>query len=307
MQDNKIPIVVICGATASGKSSLALSIVKEIDSVIINADSMQVYSEIPVVTAQPSVGELQSYPHELYGVMSVNEACSVAQWIAMVLPIIDRCRNAGKVPILVGGTGMYISGLMDGLSVIPEIPDSVRKETQELLHMNGNQFIHDKLAELDSISAEKLNVNDTQRIIRAYEVVCHTGKPISYWHNQKRSFYDKKEFLTFCVDIDRKKLYKQCEKRFDMMLDNGAIEEVERLNYAKINPELPAMKALGVPEILKLIRGEWELDMVVENAKRSTRRYAKRQMTWFRNQLKGSVCITPTDKDVIIKAIKKYS
>jgi tRNA dimethylallyltransferase len=173
--------------------------------------------------------------------------------------------------------------------------------------MNGNKFIHDKLAELDPISAEKLNVNDTQRIIRAYEVVYHTGKAISCWHNQKRNFYDKKEFLTFCVDIERKNLYKRCEKRFDMMLDNGAVEEVERLNYAKINPQLPAMKALGVPELLKLIRGEWELDMAIENAKTSTRRYAKRQMTWFRNQLKDAACISPTDKDIIIQAIKEYS
>lgn len=284
------PIIVICGPTASGKSHIALSIAQERHSVIINADSMQVYREIPVLSAQPTLDEQQDVPHKLYGVFPASEPCSVVRWIDMAKKAIDETHSLGRIPILVGGTGLYLKSLMYGIAEIPDIPSEVRSNTQDLLKEVGNDMFHAMLAEKDPVMAVKIQPGDSQRMLRAYEVVEHTGTSLNIWQNMPtNALYPEESFLALFINPEREILYESCDSRFLMMIENGAIDEVMELDQQGYDTDLPAMKALGVPQLLEYIHGDTVLHTAISQAQKATRNYAKRQVTWFRHQLPNVV------------------
>lgn len=279
--------ILLAGPTASGKSALAIAIAKEFDGVVINADSMQVYSGLQVITARPSAEEEAACPHRLYGVLAPDDYCSAARWRDMALAEIAACHAAGKLPIICGGTGLYFEILTKGIAQIPPISDAVRGELRELHRAQGNQVIYDRLAMRDPEMAAKLNLGDSQRLLRALEVVEETGVPLSEW--QRKSSEGpvlEGPRLWLALSPDRNWLYERCERRLDWMVDDGAaIVEIETLQQLKLDPALPVMKALGVPEISAYLGGEIDLETAKDRVKLYTRRYAKRQMTWVRNKM----------------------
>ncbi|WP_025899320.1 tRNA (adenosine(37)-N6)-dimethylallyltransferase MiaA [Sneathiella glossodoripedis] len=279
--------ILLAGPTASGKSALAIAIANEFDGVIINADSMQIYSGLSVITARPDPQEEAAAPHSLYGVLSPDDYCSAARWRDMALAKISACHAAGKLPILCGGTGLYFEILTKGIAQIPSISDEVRENLRELQRREGNQVIYDRLLQKDPQSASRLNVGDSQRLLRALEVVEETGIPLSEWHKKEADGPILEcPRLWLALLPDRQWLYDRCEKRLDWMIDEGgAVEEVAALLQRDLDPTLPAMKALGVPEISAYLAEELTLEEAKERIKLLTRRYAKRQMTWVRNKM----------------------
>ena len=283
------PILIIAGPTASGKSGLALATAIEFDGVIINADSMQIYQQLRILTARPSESDLAEAPHKLYGVLPAAQVCSVGIWREMAIAEIKAAWNAGKLPILVGGTGLYFKSLMEGLSHIPDISEDVRRETRARHAEIGGPAFHDELAAIDPASAARLNPGDTQRIIRAVEVFQATGRSLTEWHKDDPAIppLGARYYVTV-FEPPRDALYRACEARFDWMIENGALEEAEALIKLDMDRNLPAMKALGVAEISQYLAGDITLEEAIVHAKQVTRNYAKRQLTWFRNQINAS-------------------
>ena len=276
-------IKIICGATASGKSARAIDIAKTCGGVIINADAMQIYQELRIVTARPSVQDELEVPHKLYGVISAKEACSVAKWLEMAKIAIDETLANNKLPIVTGGTGLYIKALLEGLSPIPDIPPEVREEATKLWEEQGNQALQER----DAIMSERLEEGDKQRQIRALEVLLATEKSLAYWQEIPRDKpYPNANFEYEYIDIPRSDLYERCNARFIKMLDEGGLEEVKKLHEMKISENMPAMRAVGVPEIIAYLNEEYNLETAIAKAQQATRNYAKRQITWFRHQLK---------------------
>ncbi|MEH6496876.1 MAG: tRNA (adenosine(37)-N6)-dimethylallyltransferase MiaA [Pseudomonas marincola] len=279
--------LLLAGPTASGKSALAISIAKEFDGVVINADSMQVYSGLRVITARPDAAEEASAPHELYGVLAPDDFCSAARWRDMALTEIAKCHAKGKLPIIVGGTGLYFEILTKGIAHIPAISDKVRDGLRLLQKEQGNQIIYDRLLEKDPKMAAKLNLGDTQRLLRALEIVEETGIPMTEWH-QKSPEGPVLECprLWLALMPERQWLYDRCDRRLDWMIEEGgAIEEVRLLLEQNLDPALPVMKALGVPEIIEILRETLTKAEALARIKMLTRRYAKRQTTWVRNKM----------------------
>ncbi|HET8727456.1 MAG TPA: tRNA (adenosine(37)-N6)-dimethylallyltransferase MiaA [Alphaproteobacteria bacterium] len=281
-------VVVIGGPTASGKSGLALDLARVLDGVVINADSMQVYRELSVLTARPGPADMAHAPHRLYGVLSGEERCSVARWRAMSLAEIDAAHGAGKLPIVVGGTGLYLRALMAGLADIPEIPEPIRAATGELFEALGGAAFHDELRRRDPKAATRLPPGDRQRLVRAFEVMAATGRSIVDWQNEPAAASQGLSFHAIALMPEREPLYAACNARFLAMMDSGALDEVRDLAHAELDPSLPVMKALGVPELLGHLAGNLMLDEAVAAAQQATRRYAKRQLTWFRHQWPGA-------------------
>lgn len=280
------PILIIAGPTASGKSGLALAAADKYDGVIINCDSMQVYRELRLITARPSEADEAKAPHKLYGVIPASEACSAGIWREMAVPEIEACWQAGKLPIITGGTGLYIKALVEGLSEIPEVPVEIREEVTARRDDIGAEAFHQELSEFDPISAARLSPGDRQRMIRAYEVYLGTERSLTDWHKDAPTTPPlKAHYQSVIFEPPREELYAKCEARFDWMIENGALDEVAALRDLKLDPSLPAMKALGVPELIAYLKGEMSLEEATLAAKQATRRYAKRQMTWFRNQI----------------------
>lgn len=284
----------IGGPTASGKSALALELAKRLSAkarraVILNADALQLYRDLRILTARPSEADEAAIPHRLYGVLDASERGSVAHWLSLIREEIDAVLAEGWTPIVVGGTGMYLHALQNGLASVPEIDPDVRSRAV-LRHAEiGGRAFRLELASLDPASAAKLHDGDTQRLIRAYEVVTGTGRSLQDWHaRQTEKPPEHWRFASFVVEPTRPMLYASCDRRFDLMLQQGAMEEVKRLAARGLAPELPAMKAVGVPELLHVLRGEWTIDQAREKAQQATRNYAKRQLTWFRHQLPGA-------------------
>ena len=279
----QIPLILIGGPTASGKSGLAMQIARQKNGCIINTDAMQIYAGLSILTAQPSARDKAEIPHLLYEVLDAAEASSAGKWLTLARAAIDEARQAGRTPILVGGTGMYFSSLLGGLADIPLIPDEARQEATKLYEAVGEENFRKQLAARDLESAARIARNDRQRLIRAYEVVTHTGKSLGAWYKQGQV---ENKFSTewHLLMPPREELYAACDKRFLTMIENGAIEEVQKLLARDLSSDLPAMKILGVREIGEYLRGETTLDAVITKAQQMTRNYAKRQMTWFRNQ-----------------------
>jgi tRNA dimethylallyltransferase len=284
----KTLVVAIGGPTASGKSALALAVAEAFGGTVINADSMQVYRELTILTARPEGADLARAPHALYGVLPASARGSAAWWRTAALAEIETARDAGRLPVVVGGTGLYLRALMNGLAEIPPVPEAVREEARRRFREVGGPAFRAELVARDPDSA-RLDANDATRLTRAWEVVEATGRPLSEW--QRESAHGAPghlRFLTAVLTPPREPLYAACDRRFGAMMERGALEEARALDALGLDPDLPAMKALGVPELRRFLAGEWTLEQAVDKARQTTRNYAKRQLTWFRHQLPAS-------------------
>lgn len=280
------PVIIVAGPTASGKSVLAIRIAAAVGGTVINADSMQMYRELRVLTARPTPEDEARVPHRLYGVMSAAERCSAGRWRTLALAEIAAARAAGSVPVLAGGTGLYIKALLEGLSPIPDIPAEIREAARRKLATDGREAVFADLAARDPVTAARTSPSDTQRLLRALEVLLATGEPLSRWQGRKAcADMPLIGALTLVLLPPRETLYAACDARFGQMLRQGALEEVARLDAMRLSPDLPAMRAVGVRELLRHLHGEIGLAEAAELARRATRRYAKRQTTWLRHQM----------------------
>jgi tRNA dimethylallyltransferase len=277
------PVLVIAGPTASGKSALALDLAAAYGGTIINADALQVYRDLLTLSARPDAAALARVPHLLYGCLEAAERGSAGKWRAMALVAIEAALAAGRPPIVVGGTGLYLRALQDGLAAIPPVPPAFRAEAAESYRALGGPVFRELLATLDPVSAERLEVGDRQRLVRAYEVVRATGISILGWQ-QGRGEPAPYRFAKILIMPPREALYAAIDARFRAMIAAGGLAEAAALMARGLDPELPAMKAVGMSELMRHLRGEIGLDEAILLAQRATRRYAKRQTTWFRHQ-----------------------
>jgi tRNA dimethylallyltransferase len=280
-------VIIVAGPTASGKSSLALALAEECGGIIINADSMQVYRDLPVLTAQPGAVERARVPHRLYGVIDAAERCSAGRWRGLALTEIERSRAERRLPVLVGGTGLYLRALLEGLAPVPPVSAGAREAARALHTRLGGAAFREALAALDPETAERLNAGDRQRLIRAYEVVAATGRPLSSWRREHEEVPLQRAAAILLLP-PRAALYAACDARLLAMMEEGAPAEVEALLRRGLDPSLPAMKAVGVRELAGLLAGRSTREAAVAAAQQATRRYAKRQYTWFRHQLPES-------------------
>ncbi|WP_289079291.1 tRNA (adenosine(37)-N6)-dimethylallyltransferase MiaA [uncultured Thalassospira sp.] len=286
------PVLIVAGPTASGKSALALDMAEAFDGVVINADSMQVYSELRVLSARPDESETSRAPHRLYGVLSGREACSAGKWRDMAMAEINDCHAQGKLPIVTGGTGMYLNALTEGIAPIPDVPSRIRDSVTAELEDIGHAAFFEKLKKNDPETAATLDGANTQRMIRAAEVFAHTGRGLASWHKEPMVPPPANmKFKKLCYMPPRDILYDRCDRRFDLMLEQGAIDEVRDLIALGLPDTTPVMKAVGVRELGAYLAGEIDLATAREKSQRETRRYAKRQLTWFRHQM--------SDKEII--------
>ena len=280
------PVLIVAGPTASGKSALALAVAEESDGVVINADSMQVYAELRILTARPGPHDEARAQHRLYGVLPVTEVCSAARWRDMAIAAISEAHEAGRLPVLCGGTGLYLRALMQGLSPIPEIPDEVRRDIRQRLARDGPAAQYERLRGCDPEAAARLAPGDRQRVARALEVLSATGRPLSDWLAlPPEGPPPGLRFQVVLLAPSRETLYAACDERLVEMVRAGALEEVEALRQEGLDPALPAMRALGVPAFLRHQAGELGLEEAIDMAQQATRRYAKRQTTWFKHQI----------------------
>ena len=278
------PVIIIAGPTASGKSALALELAAVLCGTIINADSQQIYRDLPVLTAQPDNAALRRAPHRLYGYLDAAERGSVARWRKLALDQIAAAHSVGSLPILVGGTGLYLRALRHGLAPVPEIPPDIRAEAIALYQELGGAAFRERLAALDPAAAARLPPTDRTRLTRAWEVAHATRRPLAEWQSRAADETPYR-FATLLLMPPREALYAASDARFAKMIAAGALGEVSALAARGLDPNLPAMKAVGVPELLRHLRGDISLAEAIAAAERATRRYAKRQMTWFRHQL----------------------
>lgn len=286
------PVLIVAGPTASGKSALALAAALVFDGVVINADSMQVYRELRILTARPDPDAEFRVPHRLYGALSVRDTCSAARWRAMAVAEIAAAHQTDRLPVICGGTGLYLRALTDGLSPIPEIPDPVRKAVRERLAREGLPTLYAALEAVDPITAARLPPGDTQRITRALEVHSATGRPLAEWQAVPAEGPPPGlRFMTILLQPPRAVLYAACNARLETMMAEGALAEVQALRQSGTDPTLPAMKALGVPDFLRYLAGDMTRAYAVAAAQQATRRYAKRQSTWFNNQIIADLTI----------------
>lgn len=275
-----IDVIILTGPTASGKSKAAVELAQRIKGEIINADSMQLYRHMPILTACPTEAEKTVVQHHLYQVLGDKDLGSAGWWYHEVCDLIKQIRSQERVPILVGGTGLYLYTLVHGLSQIPPVPDAVRQQARELAQKDN---FHAIVAQYDPIAAQKLHPSDTQRLTRALEVSLATGKSIYDWQAKtlkKTNF----SMAKFALMPERSQIYEAINDRFDQMIVNGAVDEVQQLMKIPLREDSPLLRAVGVPELTAFIKGELSQSDAIEQAKQSSRNYAKRQITWIRNQ-----------------------
>lgn len=294
MLSSKQDIYIVAGPTASGKSARAITLALQLDGVIVNCDSMQIYDGMPLLCAQPSQEDLNTVPHCLYSHLHPNDVCSAGNWREIAEPIIADILSRGQTPIVVGGSGLYIRALMDGLSPMPDISDAVRRAVVARYEEEGAEAFYADLKARDPVMAARFHVNHKARIVRAMEVLEETGISLAQWQALPRS--GPPEDWSFNVEIvmpERDVLYQRCNERLLWMLDHGAWEEVAafaaRVENGEVNAGVPLTKALGYKPLLACLRGEMSQEEAIILAQAETRHYAKRQSTWFRNQLHGHV------------------
>jgi tRNA dimethylallyltransferase len=294
LEDAAKQAVLIAGPTASGKSALALALAKELRGTIINADSMQVYRDLRIITARPTQAEEAYVPHRLYGHVDAAENYSTGRWCVDVSAALREAQAAGQLPIVVGGTGLYFKALTQGLAAIPPTPAEVRSRVRARAQVEGIAALHAELRARDPATAKRLMPGDRVRVTRALEVVLATGRSLSDWQREGMTpALEACSTARIFLDVDRRELYPRIDMRFDAMLAAGAPEEVSALRSRNLDPALPAMKAHGVPWLMRHLAGEIDLATAAEGAKRDTRRYTKRQMTWFRHQLPDWTWVAP--------------
>jgi tRNA dimethylallyltransferase len=278
--------VLIAGPTASGKSALALGVAERIGGIVINTDSMQVYRDLKIITARPDVAEEARAPHLLYGHVDAAENYSVGRFLIDAATALESVRAQDRVPVFTGGTGLYFKALTRGLAAIPPVPADVRAAVRARLDAAGPRALHAELACRDPVVAARLRPADRTRIARALEVVEATGRSIADWqHDGMPPLLGTARLARVFLAPDRAALYRRIDARFDVMLSAGALDEVRALAQRRLDPLLPAMKAHGVPWLIRHLAGDMALDAAADEAKKDTRHYAKRQFTWFRHQL----------------------
>jgi tRNA dimethylallyltransferase len=294
--------ILIAGPTASGKSALAIRLARRLGGVVVNADSMQVYRDLRVLTARPSAAEEGLVPHRLYGHVDAAVNWSVGQWLNDVQEVLEATWDDGAMPIVTGGTGLYFKALTEGLSRMPSVGEAVRASARALAEGRPTAALHARLAERDPLTAARLRPTDRQRILRALEVLEASGRPLAAWQDAPRAapILAPDQWLGVFLAPGRLTLRAGIEARFHAMLAAGALAEVEALAARRLDPALPAMRAHGVPWLLAHLRGEIGIDAAAERAIADTRRYAKRQFTWFRNQLPGFAWVDPVEAEAAV-------
>jgi len=281
---NTPPVLLIAGPTASGKSALALRLAEAMDGEIVNADALQLYADLRLLTARPTAEEEALAPHHLFGVSDGADGWSVGRWLNAALPVLDAIATRGRRAIVVGGTGLYFRALTRGLADIPAVPAAVRHAVAEIYERLGEDAFRQALGKRDPAAAARIAPSDRQRLLRAYEVAEATGKALSDWQSDTTAPLAPGQWRAVVLEPERKALYDRCDARLEAMVQEGALEEVRALMARHLDPLAPIMKAVGVRELAAHLSGELTLAEAVALAQQETRRYAKRQMTWFRNQ-----------------------
>lgn len=281
-------LVLLCGPTASGKSALALALAEALGGTLINADSMQVYKDLRVLTARPTPDEEARVPHRLYGVLDGAEVCSAARWADMAATAARETWAEGRLPLMVGGTGLYLRALTEGLAAIPDIPPDVRDAARTRVAAEGAPAAHGALAVRDPDTAARIDPGNAQRVARAWEVLEATGRPLSFWQDRPpvRPLPEAR-VLTLVLDPPREALRAAIDARFVRMVEAGALDEVSALLARRLAPDAPVMKAVGVPDLAAHLTGEIDLSTAVARAQAASRQYAKRQRTWIRGQVQA--------------------
>jgi len=302
--DLKSKIILISGPTASGKSNFAIKLAKKINGEIVNADSMQVYKELKILSARPDPKDYQKIKHHLYGFHNVKKSFSTGDWIKLAVKKINELKKRKKIPIFVGGTGLYFKALTDGLVNIPNIPVRSRNKIRVLQETLGQKKFYQKLLKLDLKSKNKINPTDVQRSIRAYEVKLFTKKSLHDWFRKTKSYFKEDEFFKIYIDYPRKDLIERIEKRTEQMIKMGAINEVKRFIKLKIKKDNSVNKAIGINEIKEFLNQELELRDIIEKISIKTRQYAKRQSTWARGNMMSWFKLQPQEINKFLKKIK---
>jgi len=291
--DIRSKIILISGPTASGKSNFAVKIANKINGEIINADSMQVYKQLKILTARPNKEEQKNIKHHLYGVVDVNKSFSTGQWLKLAIKKIKEIRKRKKTPILVGGTGLYFQSIINGLVKIPNIPLKLRNKVRFIQKKEGQKKFYKKLLKLDKKVKGKFDSNDTQRSIRAFEIKLYTKVSMYDWLNKTKPVFNENEFLKLYIDFNREELIKRISLRTVKMLQKGAIEEVKKLSTKKIKKDFSVNKVIGVNELRQYLKKQMTLYEVRKLISIRTRQYAKRQATWARSRMLSWNKISP--------------
>ena len=302
--DHKSKIILIAGPTSSGKSNFALKLAKKIKGEIINADSMQVYKQLQILTARPKKKDLKKIKHHLYGFCDVKKNYSAGEWLKLLLNKIKDIRRRKKVPIVAGGTGLYFKALTDGLVKIPNIPMKIRNKIRLMQKKLGQTKFYNKLLKLDPLIKNKIDKNDIQRSIRAYEIKHQTKKSIIEWFKKTKVFFSSDEFIKLYIDYPRESLINRINLRVEGMFKDGAIEEVRRFNKIKVKKENSSNKVIGIKEITNLLNKQCTLEQAKELIAIKTRQYAKRQATWARGQMQSWQKINPNNLSLTLKKLK---
>ena len=302
--DFKSKIILISGPTASGKSNFSIKLAKKVNGEIVNADSMQVYKELKILSARPSPKEYQKIKHHLYGFHSVKKNFSTGDWLKIAIKKVKEINKRKKIPIFVGGTGLYFKALTDGLVNIPNIPIRYRNNIRDLQKKLGQQKFYQKLIKLDPGSKENINPTDTQRSIRAYEVMHFTKKPLHDWFQNTKSYFNKDDFLKIYIDYPRDELIQRIGKRVEKMIKLGAVQEVRKFVKLKVRKDKSVNKAIGINEIKEYLKDKKDMSDVIEKISIKTRQYAKKQSTWARGNMMSWLKFHPQDLNKYLKKIK---
>ena len=302
--DIKSKIILISGPTASGKSSFAIKVAKKINGEIINTDSMQVYKQLNILTARPKKKDQKNIKHHLYGFQSVTKKFSTGAWLKLVKSKIEEIQKRNKVPILVGGTGLYFKSITEGLVKMPNIPLRFRNKVRLLQKRIGQKKFYQNLIKIDPLAKNQINPNDVQRTIRAFEIKKFTKKSITQWFKKTKILFDPTSFVRIYIDFPREELVNRIKKRVDQMFKEGAVLEVKKFNRLKIKKDNSSKKVIGIEEISKLLNGELNLIEAKERIFIKTRQYAKRQTTWARGQMTSWQKINPNNLSLTLKKLK---
>ena len=305
--DNQSKIILIAGPTASGKSNFAVNLAKKIDGEIINADSMQIYKQLKILTARPNKKEQKNIRHHLYGIININKNFSSGTWLKLAISKIKEIRRRKKIPIFVGGTGLYFQSLINGLVKIPNISMKLRNKIRSMQKRYGQKKFYKKLIKLDPKVKSKFDPNDTQRSIRAFEIKTHTKISMYDWLNKTKPIFNESVFLKFYVNFERSKLIKRIQKRTENIIKKGAIQEVIKFNKLRIKKDKSINKVIGIDELTKYLNNQIKLKQAKELITIKTRQYAKKQTTWARSRMIEWTKIEPQQLSSTIKKINKSS